>query len=70
MAQMWDSDGRDRFAWVTYETMEKMINTSLLAKGHATSHGQGSSTYAPIVQALTRLSDSEKTKLRSNFDIA
>jgi len=43
---------------------------SLLAKEHAASHGQGPSTYAPIVQALTRLSDSEKARLRRKFDIA
>ena len=47
-----------------------MLAMSLLAKEHAASHGQGPSTYAPIVQALTRLSDSEKARLRRKFDIA
>jgi len=43
---------------------------SLLSKEHATSHGQGPSMYTPIVQALTRLTDSEKANLRCKFDIA
>ena len=43
---------------------------SLLAKEHATNHGEGPSTYAPIVQVLTRLSESEKARLKRKFDIA
>jgi len=49
---------------------QHVLAMSLLAKEHATSHGQGSSRYAPIVQALTRLTDSEKAKFRRKFDIA
>ena len=47
-----------------------VLAMSLLEKEHATSHGEGPSTYAPIVQALTRLPESEKARLKRKFDIA
>ena len=39
-------------------------------KRHAANHGKGPLTYAPIVQALTRLPESEKARLKHKFDIA
>ena len=41
---------------------------SLLIKEFTTCCGQGPSSYAPIVQALTMLSDSEKAKGMGYFD--
>ena len=49
---------------------QHVLAMSLLAKENATSHGEGPSTYAPIVQALTRLPESEKARLKRKFDIA
>ena len=43
---------------------------SLLMKERASSCGQGSLSYAPIVQALNTLSDTEKARLKHKFDIA
>ena len=43
---------------------------SLLMKEHAACRGQGPSSYAPIVQALTTLSHNEKARLKRKFDIA
>ena len=61
---------QSHFKQVTFETTEKN-NQHVLAKEQATSgHGEGLSTYAAVVQALTRLSDSEKERLRRKFDIA
>ena len=62
-----------RFARATFETTEKnqhVLAMSLLAKENATSHGEGPSMYTPIVQALTRLPESEKARLKRKFDIA
>ena len=42
----------------------------LLAKEHATARGDGPSSYAPILQAMSTLSDTEKTRLKRKFDIA
>ena len=49
---------------------QHVLAMSLLTKGHAANHGKGPLTYAPIVQALTRLSESEKARLKHKFDIA
>ena len=49
---------------------QHVLAMSLLEKEHATSHGEGPSTYAPIVQALTRLPENEKARLKRKFDIA
>ena len=43
---------------------------SLLMKERVTCCGQGPSSYAPIVQALTTLSDYEKAIHKRKFDIA
>jgi len=66
---------RNRFARVANirdhgKNNQHVLAMSLLVKEHAARHGQGPSTYAPIVQALTRLCDSEKARLRRKFEIA
>ena len=43
---------------------------ALLAKERAIALGEGSTSYAPIAQALTTLSEDEKRRLRYKFDIA
>ena len=63
---------QNRFTRATFKTTEKnnqhVLAISLLAKEHVTSHGEGPSTYAPIVQALTRLPENEKARLERMFD--
>jgi len=41
---------------------------TLLAKEHAIARGDGPS-YAPILQAMLTLSDTEKARLKQKFDI-
>ena len=43
---------------------------ALLKKQRSESAGLGPSTYAPIAQAFSKLSDDERDKLRVKFDIA
>ena len=41
-----------------------------MSKEHAAARGDGPSSYAPILQAMLTLSDTEKARLKQKFDIA
>ena len=49
---------------------QHVLAMSLLMRERASSCGQGSLSYAPIVQALNTLSDTKKERLKHKFDIA
>ena len=49
---------------------DQHTHTMLLKKQHAKSTRQPPSTYVPITQAFTTLSNEERGKLRVNFDIS
>ena len=52
------------------KTNQHELAMKLLAKEHAIAKGASTSTYAPIVQAMQRMSETEKARLRRKFDIA